>query len=99
MEFAIGATSKEQKERQRAARETRKMGDEDKLSHKVRVFQQRKEKQAIANQKFREEEENKSMAEEDSRARICRSENWKTPEQNRLDRIDRALACPFVFPG
>ena len=91
-EIAMGATSKQQKERQRAAGETRKMTHEDKRSQKVRAVEQRQEKEAIAQQKRREEAESSAMAEEDKKAWLCRSVRWKTPDQILNDKIDKALA-------
>ena len=93
-EFAIGATSSQQKERQRVYRQTQQKIVEDKLRKKAGLRQLRKEKQAEADQKRREETERSLMAEEDHQSWLCRCRNWKTPNQNHRDWVDRALAMP-----
>ena len=91
-EIAIGATSSQQRERQQVHRELRTMMVEDKLSKKAGLWQRRIEKQASADKKRLEQAESSAMALEDKLAWFWRCQNYKTPEQNFHDRIDRALA-------
>ena len=97
-EIAMGATSSQQKERQRVYRETQKKIVEDKLRKKAGLWQRRKEKQADAHKKRLEQSESSAMAVEDKRSWLWRRQNYQTPDQNRQDWIDRALAMPQVPP-